>query len=170
MNTFAELIERKNWTKVIKSFFLNSLNSLFRINFTIDWNIRNSSLIKFCFLIRTARTLVDWNKEKTFLSKRDLFFLSSIDSLEETTWSNDRIKLIKIRFALTISDERILIKQFSDLNLTFSAFRDLLATFLVKIRFALTISDDRIFIKSNSNSISAWSKRCERSKDLDVLS
>jgi hypothetical protein len=111
MNIFAELIERKNWTKVIKSFILNNLNSLLWMSLTIDWNIRNSSLIKFCFLIRTARTLADWNKEKTFLSKRNLFFLSSIDFLKETTCSNDRIELVKIRLALTINDDRILIKQ-----------------------------------------------------------
>jgi hypothetical protein len=170
LNTFVELIERKNWTKIIKSFLLNSLNSLLWMNLTIDWNIRNSSLIKFCFLSRTARILADWDKEKTFLSRRNLFSLSSIDSLKETTCSNDRIKLIKIRLALTINDDRILIKQSSDLNLIFSASRDLLATFLVKIRLALTINDDRIFIKSNSNSTSARSKRCERSKDLDVFS
>ncbi len=78
--------------------------------------------------------------------------------------------LVKIRFALTINDDRILIKQSSDLDLTFSASRDLLATLLVKIRFAVTINDDRIFIKSNSNSISARSKRCERSEDLDISS
>jgi hypothetical protein len=170
MNTFAELIERKNWTKVIKSFFLDSLNSLLWMSFTIDWNTRNSSLIKLCFLIRAARTFADWDKEKTFLSKKNLFSLSSIDFLEGTTCSNDRIELIKIRLALATSDDRILTKQSSDLDLAFSASRDLLATFLVKIRFALAISDDRIFIKSNSNSTSARSKRCERSEDLDVLS
>jgi hypothetical protein len=156
--------------KVIKSFFLNNLNSLFWMSFTIDWNIRNFSLIKFCFLIRTTRTLVDWDKEKTFLSKRIFFSLSSIDFLKETICSNDRIELIKIHFALTINDDRLLIKQSSDLNLIFSASRDFLATVLVKIRFALTINDDRIFIKSNSNSTFARSKRCERSKDLDFFS
>jgi hypothetical protein len=152
MNTFAELIERKNWMRVIKSFFLNSLNSLLWMSFTTDWNTRNSSLIKLCFLIRTARIFADWDKEKTFLSRRNLFSLFSIDFLEETTCSND------------------LIKQSSELDLTFSASRDLLATFLVKIRLALTISDDRIFIKSNSNSTSARSERCERSKDFNAFS
>ncbi len=76
MNTFVEFVERKNWMKVIKSFFLNSLNSLLWMNFTIVWNIRNSSLIKFCFLIRTTWIFADWDKEKTFLSKKNLFFWS----------------------------------------------------------------------------------------------
>jgi hypothetical protein len=141
------------------------------LNESHDWlNIRNSSLIKFCFLIRATRILADWDKEKTFLSRRNLFFLSSIDFLKETTCSNDRIELIKIHFALTINDDWILIKQSFDLNLIFSASRDLFTTFLIKIRFALTINDDRTFIKSNSNSTFARLKKCEWSKDLDVLS
>ncbi len=149
MNIFIEFVERKNWTKVIKSFFLKSLNSLFCTNFIVDWNIRNSSLIKFCFLILTVSILVDWDKEKTFFSTRILFFLSSIDFLKKTTWSNFHFELNKILFALMTNDERILIKQASDLNWTLS--RDFLATVLVKILFALTINDERIFIKSNSN-------------------
>jgi hypothetical protein len=170
MNTFAKSIERKDWTKVIKSFFLNNLNSLFCTNLIVDWNIRNSFLIRSCFLILTARTFADWDKEKTFLSKRNLFSLSSIDLVKETTWSSVRFELNKILFALTINDERILIKQTSVLNSIFSTSRDLLATFLIKIFLALSINDDRIFIKSNSNSIFVWSKKCERSKNFDVFS
>jgi hypothetical protein len=147
MNMFAESLERKNWTKAIKSFFRNNLNSLSWTSLTIDWNIRNSSLIKFWFLIRTARNFADWDKEKTFLSKWNLFFLFSIDSLKKTTRSNDRIRLIKIHFALTINDDRILTKQTFDLCSVFSASRDFLTTFLVKTLFVLTINDDRIFIK-----------------------
>jgi hypothetical protein len=116
MNTFVEFVKRKNWTKVIKSFFLDNLNSLSWMNFTIDWNTRNSSLIKLCFQVRAARILADWDKEKTFFSRRNLFSLSSIDSLEETTWSKNRIELIEIRFALTIDDDRTLIKSTFDLN------------------------------------------------------
>jgi hypothetical protein len=110
MNIFVEFVERKNWTKVIKSFFLESLNSLFCTNLIVDWNIRNSFLIRFCFLILTVSTFADWNKEKTFLSKRILFFLSSIDLLKKTTWSSFHFELDKILLALTINDERILIK------------------------------------------------------------
>ncbi len=167
MNIFVEFVERKNWTKVIKSFFLESLNSLSCTDFIVDWNTRNSSLIRFCFLILTASIFVDWDKENTFLSKSIFFSLFSIDSLEETTWSNFHFELDKILLALATSDERILIKQASDLNWTLS--RDFLATVLVKILFALTISDERIFTKSNSNSAFAWSN-CEQSADLDALS
>ncbi len=94
----------------------------------------------------------------------------SIDFLRKTICLNDRIELIKIRFALTINDDRILIKQSFDLNLIFSASRDFLTTFLIKIRLALTINDDRIFIKLNSNSIYTQSRKCEQSKDFDVFS
>jgi hypothetical protein len=167
MNIFVEFVERKNWTKVIKSFFLKSLNSLFCTDFIVDWNIRNSFLIRSCFLILTISIFVDWDKEKTFLSKKNLFFLFSIDFLEKTTWSNFHFELNKILFALTISDERILTKQASDLNWTLS--RDFLATVLIKILFALTINDERIFIKSNSNSAFVWSN-CEQSANLDVFS
>jgi hypothetical protein len=167
MNIFVEFVERKNWTKVIKSFFLENLNSLFCTDFIVDWNIRNSFLIRFCFLILTVSILVDWNKEKTFLSRRILFSLSSIDLLKETIWSNFHFRLDKILFALTINDERILIKQTSDLNWTLS--RDFLATVLIKILLALTINDERIFIKSNSNFAFVWSN-CEQSADLDVSS
>jgi hypothetical protein len=167
MNIFVEFVERKNWTKVIKSFFLENLNSLSCTNLIVDWNIHNSFLIRSCFLILTISTFVDWDKEKTFLSKKILFFLSSIDFLKKTTWSNFHFELNKILLALTISDERILIKQASDLNWSLS--RDLLATILVKILFALTISDERIFTKSNSNSVFVWSN-CELSTYLDALS
>jgi hypothetical protein len=167
MNIFVEFVERKNWTKVIKSFFLESLNSLFCTDFIVDWNIRNSFLIKFCFLILTVSILVDWDKEKTFLSKRILFFLSSIDLLKETTWSNFHFRLDKILFALTTNDERILTKQAFDLNWILS--RDFLATILVKILLALTINDERIFTRSNSNSAFIWSD-CEQSADLDASS
>jgi hypothetical protein len=167
MNIFVEFVDRKNWMKVIKSFFLKSLNSLSCTNLIVDWNIRKSSLIRFCFLILTILTFVDRDKEKTFLSKRILFFLSLIDFLKKTTWSSFHFELDKILFALAISDERILIKQAFDLNWTLS--RDLLATALIKILFALTISDERIFIKSNSNSAFVWSD-CEKSTNLDVLS
>ncbi len=166
MNIFVEFVDRKNWTKVIKSFFLKSLNSLFCTNL-IDRNIRKSFLIRFCFLILTALIFADRDKEKTFLSKRILFFLSLIDLLKETTWSNFHFDLNKILFALAISDERVLIKQASDLNWTLS--RDSLTTFLVKILFALTINDERIFIKSNSNFAFVWAN-CEQSTDLDVFS
>jgi hypothetical protein len=149
MNIFVEFVDRKNWTKVIKSFFLKNLNSLFCTDFIVDWNIRKSSLIRSCFLILTILILADRDKEKTFLSKRILFSLSLIDSLKETTWSNFHFELNKILFALTINDEKILIKQAFDLNWTLS--RDFLTTVLVKILFALTINDERIFIKSNSN-------------------
>jgi hypothetical protein len=84
MNIFVEFVERKNWTKVIKSFFLENLNSFFCTDLIVDWNTRNSFLIRFCFLILTLSTFVDWDKEKTFLSKRILFFLFSIDSLKKT--------------------------------------------------------------------------------------
>ncbi len=167
MNIFVEFVERKNWTKVIKSFFLKSLNSLFCTDLIVDWNIRNSFLIRFCFLILTISILADWDKEKTFLSKRILFFLSSIDFLKETTWSSFHFELDKILLALKISDERILIKQASDLSWTLS--RDFLTTVLVKILFALAINDERIFIKSNSNSAFVWSD-CELSTNLDASS
>jgi hypothetical protein len=137
------------------------------MSLTTDWNIRNSSLIKLCFLSRAARILADWDKEKTFFSKKILFFLSLIDFLEETTWSSFHFELDKILFALAINDERILIKQASDLSSTSS--RDSLATFLIKILFALAISDERIFIRSNSNSAFVWAD-CEQLTDLDVLS
>ncbi len=74
MNIFVEFVERKNWTKVIKSFFLESLNSFFCTNLIVDWNIHNSFLIRSCFLILTISIFADWDKEKTFLSKRILFF------------------------------------------------------------------------------------------------
>jgi hypothetical protein len=167
MNIFVEFVERKNWTKVIKSFFLESLNSFFCTNLIVDWNTRNSFLIKSCFLILTVSIFADWDKKKTFLSKRIFFFLSSIDFLKETTWSSFHFELDKILLALAISDERILIKQASDLDWSLS--RDLLATVLVKILLALTINDERIFIKSNSNFAFVWSN-CELSADLDVLS
>ncbi len=106
-------------------------------------------------------------QRKNFSFEKNFFFLSSIDSLKETTWSNFHFKLDKILFALTINDERILIKQASDLDWILS--RDLLATILVKILFALAINDERIFIKSNSNSVFTWSD-CEQSADLDAFS
>ncbi len=59
MNIFAELIERKDWTKIIKSFFLNNLNLNLWMNFIINWNIRTLSLINFCFLIWKIRTFAD---------------------------------------------------------------------------------------------------------------
>jgi hypothetical protein len=167
MNIFVEFVDRKNWTKVIKSFFLKSLNSLSCTNFIVDWNIRKSSLIRSCFLILTILIFVDRDKEKTFLSKRIFFSLSLINLLKETTWSSFHFELNKILFALMIIDEKILIKQVSDLNWTLS--RDFLATALVKILFALTINDKRIFTKSNSNSAFVWSD-CEQSTDLDVFS
>jgi hypothetical protein len=167
MNIFVEFVERKNWTKVIKSFFLKNLNSFFCTDFIVNWNIRNSFLIKSCFLILTISIFADWDKKKTFLSKRILFSLFSIDFLKETTWSSFHFELHKILFALTISDERILIKQAFDLSWILS--RDFLATVLVKILFALTINDKRIFIKSNLNSAFVW-LNCEQSTDLDVLS
>jgi hypothetical protein len=75
MNIFVEFVERKNWTKVIKSFFLKNLNLFSCINFIVDWNIRNSFLIKSCFLILTISILVDWDKEKKIFSKRFFFFV-----------------------------------------------------------------------------------------------
>jgi hypothetical protein len=166
MNTFVEFVERKNWTKFIKSFFLESLNSLFCTNLIVDWNIRNSFLIRSCFSILTILIFVDWDKEKTFFfEKKSFFFLSSINILKKTTWSNFHFELNKILLALTINDERILIQQTFDLNCILS--RDFLATFLVKILFALTMNDERIFIKSNSNSVFVWSS-CEQSANLDV--
>jgi hypothetical protein len=167
MYIFVEFVDRKNWTKVIKSFFLENLNSLSCIDLIVDWNIHKSFLIKSCFLILTILILVDRNKEKTFLSRRILFSLSLIDFLKKTIWSNFHFELDKILLALTINDEKILIKQAFDLNWTLS--RDLLATVLIKILFALTINDERIFIKWNSNSAFAWSD-CEQSTNLDVLS
>ncbi len=166
MNIFVEFVDRKNWTKVIKSFFLESLNSFFCTNFIVDWNIRKSSLISSCFLILTILILVDRNKKITFFSKKILFSLFLIDLLKETTWSSFHFELDKILFALAISDERILIKQTSDLNWTLS--RDLLTTVLVKILLALTINDERIFIKSNSNSAFVWSD-CEQSTNFDAF-
>jgi hypothetical protein len=136
------------------------------MNNHITWHIRNSFLIRFCFSILTISTFVDWDKEKIFLSKR-IFFLSSIDFLKETTWSNFHFELNKILFALTINDEKILIKQAFNLNWILS--RDFLTTVLIKILFALTISDEKIFIKSNSNSAFVWSN-CEQSANLDVFS
>ncbi len=106
-------------------------------------------------------------KKKFFFRKEFFFLLSLIDFLEETTWSNFHFELNKILFALTINDERILIKQAFDLNWTLS--RDLLTTILVKILFALMINDERIFIKSNSNFAFVW-LNCEQSINLDVLS
>jgi hypothetical protein len=106
-------------------------------------------------------------QRKNFSFEKNFFFLSSIDFLKETTWSIFHFELNKILFALTINDERILIKQTFDLNWILS--RDFLTTVLVKILFALTINDERIFIKSNSNSAFVWSN-CEQSADLDVLS
>jgi hypothetical protein len=155
MNIFVEFVDRKNWTKVIKSFFLKNLNSLFCTNLIVDWNIRKSFLIRSCFLILTILILVDRYNEKTFLSRRIFFSLSLIDFLKETIWSNFHFELNKILLALTISDERILIKQAFDLNWTLS--RHFLTTVLIKILSALTINDERIFIKSNSNFAFVWS-------------
>ncbi len=106
-------------------------------------------------------------QRKNFSFEKNSFFLSSIDFLKKTTWSNFFFELNKILFALTISDERILIKQTSDLNWISS--RDFLATVLVKILFALTINDERIFIKSNSKFVFVW-LNCEQSTNLDVIS
>jgi hypothetical protein len=106
-------------------------------------------------------------QRKNFFFEKNSFFLSLIDLLKETIWSNFHFELNKILFALAINNERILIKQASDLNWTLS--RDLLATVLVKIFLALAINDERIFTKSNSNSAFAWSD-CEQSTNFDVLS
>jgi hypothetical protein len=88
-------------------------------------------------------------KKRGYLDPYSFFFLSSVDLLEETTWSSFHFELDKILLALAISDERIMTKQTSDLD--WSLWRDSLATVLVKILFTLTTSDERILIKQASD-------------------
>jgi hypothetical protein len=106
-------------------------------------------------------------QRKNFFFEKNSFFLFSIDFLKETIWSSFHFELNKILFALTTSDERILIKQAFDLNWTL--LHDFLTTVLIKILFVLTINDERIFIKSNSNFVFVW-LNCEQSADFDGFS
>jgi hypothetical protein len=165
INICVEFVDRKNWTKVIKSFFFKKSELVFLHKF--------HRRLKHLQMIFNQILLFDfdnfdsyWSRQrKNFSFEKNFFFLSLIDLLKETTWSSFHFELHKILFALTINDERILIKQTSDLNWTLS--RDFLTTILIKILFALTINDEKIFIISNSNFTLVW-LNCEQSTNFDV--
>ncbi len=116
MNIFVEFIERKNWTKVIKSFFFRKFKLIFLHK--SHRRLKHSQLVFNQILLFDFDNLdFCWLKQrKNFSFEKNFFFLSSIDFLKETIWSSFHFELNKILFALTINHERILIKQTFDLN------------------------------------------------------